>query len=522
MLLGHGSQIDADSSASTHLQVERIRRLGVFDEVLAAFWKEEPNVCHTLDLVQSEDVFVVPHFISNGYFTEQILPRELEIDGRVTVRGKRRIFYGEPVGTHPSMTHALRHCAERLLRDGPGPRPPPADVTLILVGHGTLQNENSAQAVLDHVKGLQQDGAFAEVLPAFLEQAPFDREVLARVRTPWVVAIPFFISDGFHSRRQIPVNLGFVKPGQSWRNPVRRPCPGKNPRLRGLWYAQAIGSEPGMTEVILARVAEMTPDASRHPARPLQSHEICGPKRLPRLSSHEMEFITEIRRRGEIEFGDLLLRASGARFSARHRADRATTERRLKKTATVQVIPAKAGIHETEDGTEATDARALGLFTQSGEYRPLRFAPTLRNGWIFRTGSRAALVLFVNLVYPAAIAHRAMAGHGLLRVRSFDEVAGRQSGRYAPIRRLAAAAVRAAARRLCGEGRCWKHPLWPVHTRDAEPVIRKSGRSLPGAIPCPEPCSHWIAMANDRQQDEHDKAAQTARRKAGGQLRGTA
>src|SRR5271163_2184073 len=84
LLLGHGSTLNADSSAPTYQHAEEIRRRGVFAEVHVAFWKEEPNFRQALRLTQRRQVYVVPNFISSGYFTEQIIPRELGLSGLVS------------------------------------------------------------------------------------------------------------------------------------------------------------------------------------------------------------------------------------------------------------------------------------------------------------------------------------------------------------------------------------------------------------------------------------------------------
>jgi sirohydrochlorin cobaltochelatase len=43
LLLGHGSTLNADSSAPTYQHAEEIRKRRLFGEVHVAFWKEEPN-----------------------------------------------------------------------------------------------------------------------------------------------------------------------------------------------------------------------------------------------------------------------------------------------------------------------------------------------------------------------------------------------------------------------------------------------------------------------------------------------
>ena len=67
-------------------------------------------------------VYVVPNFISEGYFTQTVVPRELDLNGRITKRSNGQIWkYCEPVGNHAMMTELLlrrareiRGSAERL------------------------------------------------------------------------------------------------------------------------------------------------------------------------------------------------------------------------------------------------------------------------------------------------------------------------------------------------------------------------------------------------------------------------
>ncbi len=256
LLLAHGAKSNPDSSRPAYIHAEFIRRRQIFQEVVASFWREDPHWRQALQLVVSDDVFVIPFFMSDGYFTQQVIPRELQLTGTVTVRDSRRIVYGAPVGTHPSMTRSLRHAAENILSPIHGRIPAHREVTLVLVGHGTTKNEQSGEALLQQISLLEKEASFAAVLPAFMEQAPFDRDVLSRVRTPFVVVVPFFISDGLHSRHDVPVNIGFAKQGETWQNPVaigsKFPC---GPQW--LWYAHAIGSEPSMADVILDRCRDL-------------------------------------------------------------------------------------------------------------------------------------------------------------------------------------------------------------------------------------------------------------------------
>ena len=97
------------SNALAH--AAEIRRRNIFAEVGSAFWKEEPSLRDALFLFDPEsirEVCVVPNFISEGYFTQTVVPRELELNGRITKRSNDQTWkYCEPVGNHPLMTELL-------------------------------------------------------------------------------------------------------------------------------------------------------------------------------------------------------------------------------------------------------------------------------------------------------------------------------------------------------------------------------------------------------------------------------
>src|SRR5436309_674702 len=84
--LGHGSTVNPDSSAPTWTHAREIQRRNVFADVQCAFWKEEPSLRDARFFFPDEtihEVFVVPNFISEGYFTQTVIPRELELEGPI-------------------------------------------------------------------------------------------------------------------------------------------------------------------------------------------------------------------------------------------------------------------------------------------------------------------------------------------------------------------------------------------------------------------------------------------------------
>ena len=62
-----------------------------------------------------DEVFVVPNFISEGYFTQTVIPRELELTGPITIRANGQSWiYCEPVGNNPVVTELLRARAHEI------------------------------------------------------------------------------------------------------------------------------------------------------------------------------------------------------------------------------------------------------------------------------------------------------------------------------------------------------------------------------------------------------------------------
>lgn len=251
VLVGHGSTLNPDSSEPTQAHARAIRRRGLFQEVHCCFWKEEPSMREVLRMVESRTVYIVPVFISEGYFTRTVIPRELELEGAVTRRRDRKILYCDPVGSHPRMTEAL---LERAREVAPGV--PPEASSLLIVGHGTELNENSARAVKDQVARIGERGLYAQVGAAYMEEPPLVADWDVLTSQQHVVVVPFFISDGLHSFQDIPVLLGIEStPGAA---ASRREVFRQNPhRLRGrdLYYASAIGTAPMIAEVILDQAA---------------------------------------------------------------------------------------------------------------------------------------------------------------------------------------------------------------------------------------------------------------------------
>jgi sirohydrochlorin cobaltochelatase len=279
LIVAHGSTVNPDSSVPTLAHAAEIRRRKIFADVGCAFWKEEPSLRDALflfDLESIREVCVVPNFISEGYFTQTVVPRELELNGRITKRTNGQVWrYCEPVGNHPLMTELLLKRAHDVAPDAA-----PAETSLLIVAHGTDLNENSAVAAKREAEKIRALGKYADVLNVYMEESPrvFDWRKLTNTEN--VVVVPFFISDGLHSYEDIPVLLGIAvrHPERSRGIPLQnaqvtsrdsstslrsarndmassgRDIFRRNPYTidnRSLFYASSIGTDPGVADIII-------------------------------------------------------------------------------------------------------------------------------------------------------------------------------------------------------------------------------------------------------------------------------
>lgn len=222
------------------------------------------------------EVYVVPNFISEGYFTQTVVPRELELSGRITKRSDGQLWrYCEPVGNHPLMTELLLKRARDVAPDAA-----PTETSLLIVAHGTDLNENSAVAAKREAEKIRARGKYAAVLNVYMEELPLVSDWSKLTETANVVVVPFFISDGLHSYEDIPRLLG-ITDGHPERSGAKSKDPAELPEGfssgsvdfarddvrtnkrsvfrtkpykiddRSLFYASSIGTDPGVVDIII-------------------------------------------------------------------------------------------------------------------------------------------------------------------------------------------------------------------------------------------------------------------------------
>ncbi|WP_135667072.1 CbiX/SirB N-terminal domain-containing protein [Halorhabdus rudnickae] len=267
VVAAHGSHLNPESSRPAHEHARRIRETAAFESVQTAFWKEEPHFREALRTVDSDAVYLVPLFISEGYFTEQVVPREFRLedwrgwnsDGTSAVSATlsaadtgQTVHYCGPVGTHDAMSDVIVRRAESIVRDpdvGEG-------YGLAVVGHGTERNENSAKAVEYHADRIRARDRFEEVQALFMDEKPEVDDVTDYFSSDDVVVVPLFIADGYHTQEDIPEDMGLT---DDYRTGWETPTMVDGHRI---WYSGAVGTEPLLADVILERAADAGADVT--------------------------------------------------------------------------------------------------------------------------------------------------------------------------------------------------------------------------------------------------------------------
>jgi len=237
LLAAHGSAINAEAGAAARGIADGIRMRALFDDVRAAFLRQDPPLDAALEALRADDIYVVPLLLSEGVHARDSIPRALGLTGPVTRRGGRTIHLTPPVGTHPRIREAVLRRAALASDLAPAHR---AAAALILIGHGNPDDPDAAATVEAAADAVRRDGPYALVATGYIEQEPNIRDVVDRVQAPDLVLVPFFIAEGFHTRQTIPRLLGLTGA-----HTVRSG--------RTLWYARPVGTDPVIVDIVLDR-----------------------------------------------------------------------------------------------------------------------------------------------------------------------------------------------------------------------------------------------------------------------------
>ncbi len=244
VLAAHGSRRDPAANALVRRLAESLRGRRLFDEIAVAFHQGEPGFDTVLDELAADEVTVVPFLTSAGHYSEVVLPEALARNRRF---GEVRLRQTPPVGTHAGVAPLVARRVTELLREQHAERD---TVALVLVGHGSARHPHSRAATLHLADTLRRRRVAGEVVAAFLDDDPPVDAVVARLRQPTVLVVPFLIGGGAHALEDIPRLVGLAEGADPRRGSVSG---------RLFLIDEPVGTYPGLEEIVVDLARRHTP-----------------------------------------------------------------------------------------------------------------------------------------------------------------------------------------------------------------------------------------------------------------------
>lgn len=341
VIAAHGSQFNPNTALPAWACVDAIRPLGLFDEVTAAFWKEQPAFGTVLETLSADDVLVVPLFSSDGYFARRVLPAELN------PRWEQVVQITPAVGQNKFVEPLIdKRVYEALSLSGWA-----ADQTaVVIVGHGTERSQTSSTTTEYQAQRLRDSGHFGAVLTGYLDQAPLIGDVYQQTELRQLLVVPNFIAAGLHTQEDIPAELA-IEPLTD----VIQQAHG-----RELFYTKPLGTTGELVDIVL-QLADVGP--SKHATgSPWQA--------FPPLCSELLD---------QQQIGEVWLGHEGYLC---HVVDRE------KAVTALQWLETPAEI------------RAAVRFDVNGHYRPWATTRDLPHGWAIPAASNRIRAAVLQTIYP--------------------------------------------------------------------------------------------------------------------------
>jgi sirohydrochlorin cobaltochelatase len=418
ILTAHGSHISPNTAGIVWDYVDKLRSLGVADEITAAFWKEMPDFRGVLSTLESENVVIVPVFTAQGFFTKQVIPTEMRFPetGKASFQlGNKTVFYTRTLGEHPSLSKIVAQRIEMALQDA---ELKPSEVTIAVIGHGTGRLSASQDATKQQAKILENTGKFAQVLDVYLDAEPAINSIFHSSQQTNIIAVPFFLADGSHVSIDVPEALGI----QYGDYPAA---------VEGfqLYYTPPVGTDESVCELIL--------ELARESGLPFSSTEAKDWTIFPQFGAREL--LDKLKDEHELHFGQMCLK-----FDAVYPID-STKAHALKSS------------------------QSLRKHLRTNPYRPLAYTDDLPRDWVVAIEDPQQIPSIVETVYPQALADWANHQQGKLEIERLESLITRQVGDF---RNLVLDEQRIAETIESVCGRCTRQPLWADSEGDKLPCPR--------------------------------------------------
>ncbi len=448
ILAGHGSHISPNTAGIVWRYVDQLRRWGIADEVTACFWKEEPSFNHVLDTVRADTVVIVPVFTAQGYFTQTVIPTEMGLDGEVTHKNGKTIYYTPTIGEHPYLeTIVQQRVTDALANNNLNPD----DTAVAVIGHGTRRNKSSRDATRHQAK-LIRDGQFvAEVVDVYLDDDPDIPSLYDSTSSKHVIAIPYFLAEGSHVTIDVPDALGLQY--------------GNYPDSingRELYYTPPIGTDDAICRVILELAHDTRLTFNRASIVEGNRHAFSLPTHWTGFPTKgRKDFVQAIESNNTLVFGQVMV-----------------TDNRIRH------------VNKTNNNTLALSSpEALRVFVREDPFRPLPTSDDLPQNWHVEVESAEEAYAVIETIYPTVIADWANQKNNSFLTESLEDIGTRQEGLFKNIHQIKPVLIQDTVEKVCG--RCIRQPSWLIgHDSDN------------AKLPCKSACNTWLSTVVEMEKSQ--------------------
>ncbi len=400
VLAGHGSHISPETAGLVWQHVDALRAMNIADEITATFWKEMPSFHTVFASLEATDITVVPLFTAQGYFTQTVIPAEMELTGSITERDGRVIRYARTLSEHPYLGEVVKQRIEQAMHLL---NTTPEQTAIALVGHSTKRNPESRKATEAQAESVRQSRVAREVVAIYLDDTPAIADVYEMTLAPNLIVVPYFLANGSHTTIDVPRELGLNGQRQA------------TIKGRNVYYTQPVGVEDDLLEAII----ELAREAGAPLKQPTTgSSWDCFPNvgLIP---------VTILMRLPSPVIGQLRITAKDVRH-----------------------------IDDTDQPTETlSEPDVLRQKVRENPFRPLATSTDLPRGWhVPIAGNAYRAYAVIETVYPGVMST------GLIHNNALKELLNRQTGRYQKISQLDRDIQQAVVDQVCGK--CVRQPEW--------------------------------------------------------------
>ena len=202
LIIGHGSSSSSAAEEAVRKHVETLKLSNRFWQVSSHFLMQGGQAPE----VPAGEVFLLPFFMSDGYFVNTKIPEVFDLKDFKSETEKGSLYQCAAIGVDPELSDILfemaMDCAEANSFA-------PLETDILLVAHGSEKNDASFKAAVMQRDKLNLRRAFKSIDVAFLEQEPSISSVLQRVSENGkrVICLGLFASDGPHASEDVPAEI---------------------------------------------------------------------------------------------------------------------------------------------------------------------------------------------------------------------------------------------------------------------------------------------------------------------------